>query len=404
MKKLITLFLLSFLFINCNSARKARIATTKQGNIAAENYTQEISFDYHKNLIFVPLEINGKTYQFLFDTGNDLTAIDDEVAAEINSSSNNISGEIFDASNKSRILEHISIERLFLGRIEFQNMGAQVTDLSSLSEILGCKKIDGVIGSNFIRKAKWQIDYQNKKIRFSDKLDSLIPNNSLKGIQVIGNNWNELNFEIVLNGVSEVFLLDTGYNGFITGSNLMYDKINDLSEISQIKSKSVFFGAFSKNINEEIFGNINNMKFGDIILTNQTISFYDTKPKIGNLFLQNYQFTIDYNNRKIYLELEKPIEDNLINEFEVNFKPNYFSQSIEINRIWENGISELAIGTKLLKIDNIDVSKFNKIELCDFWKSYKMTYENTDKIIIQVLNNGLPKEIELNRKNRLSRD
>lgn len=400
-KKLIALFLVSSLLLNCNSAQKARLATTQQGTVTAENYTQEIPFDYYMNLIFLPIEINGKTYQFLFDTGNDLTVIDDEVSVEINSKSNNISGEIFDNSNKSRIMEHISIEKLFLGKIEFDNMGAQVTDLSSLSEILGCKKLDGILGSNFIRKAKWQIDYQNKKILFSDKLDSLIPKESRKGIQVVGNNWNKLNFDIELNGVSDVFLLDTGYNGFVTGSNLMYKKIKDKSEINHIKSESLSFGAFSKNKREELFCKISSMELGDIHLKNQTINFYDSKPKIGNLFLQNYQFVIDYNNRKIYLEPVKPIEDNLISEFEVNFKPNYFNESIEINRIWDTSISELSLGTKLLKIDNIDVSKFDKIELCNFWKSFKITYENTDKIVIQISHNGMPKEIELNRKNRL---
>lgn len=39
------------------------------GATKSKNYYQEITFEFIKNKIIIPVEIDGKTYKFLLDTG-----------------------------------------------------------------------------------------------------------------------------------------------------------------------------------------------------------------------------------------------------------------------------------------------------------------------------------------------
>ncbi|NAS30384.1 hypothetical protein GTQ40_05330 [Flavobacteriaceae bacterium R38] len=398
-QKFLGVMLISILIISCNTVKKAVATTISQGNVVTQNYKEEITFDYYQKFIFVSLTINEKDYQFIYDTGNVLTAIDDDVAGEIVADYKDFSARLKDANDGSRNTELITVKKINIGNIEFENIGAQITDLSAISESLGCKEIHGVIGSNLIRKAKWQIDYKNKTIVFSDHLESLIPNTNDYSINTVGLDFNQMKLEVKLNNESLNYLLDTGYNGFIKSNLETFKKIKNQENFDYLESYNIGFSAFSKNIDTTYYSSIKNISLNTINFQNQIVNFRRTKiPLIGNRFLEHYLFTIDWNTKKIYLAPVKKMKEDFFRKFEIAFGPNYKTNTINITRVLSNN-NELTLGTKLLKINNIDVSKFNKDELCEFWKKHEYAlFNNFDKLSIEISNNGTPKEIELVKK------
>ena len=65
MKRLFSLFIISF-WINSIFAQGFNF---NQGNIEQKNYLQIISYQNINGFLVVPASINGKTYNFLLDTG-----------------------------------------------------------------------------------------------------------------------------------------------------------------------------------------------------------------------------------------------------------------------------------------------------------------------------------------------
>lgn len=400
-KKIILPILALAFFFSCNSAKNARIATTTQGNVLQQDYFETVPFNYYSNLIFLPVEVNGKTYQFLFDTGNDLTVIDDDLLSEINYKSNNVEGDIYDANNSKRTLQHITIKSIKLGAINFQNIGAQVTDLSSLSSILGCVSLDAVIGSNFIRKAKWQIDYMKKEIRFSDNINSLTFNKS-NSINIKPKK-NSLPIDFNINGNIQTFTIDTGCNSKFISTPDLFEELNKNESLDYIISEGVSFGAFGKNTSKSQFANIKESKIGFLSLKNQVFNFKNkTHNLIGNEFLENFIFTIDWTARQIYLDPIELISEDSLNKFPIGLTPNYLNNSIQINRIWDLKSTNFNLGDTVLKINNFDVSNFDRADLCDFWKTTWKTIKNKENLEIQLEKDGKIVSATLDKKKLLN--
>lgn len=72
MKKLFGLLLLILVFISCSSSYKQKKFRDKymfSVELGKTNFTENISYSDVMGLMIIPVEIEGKTYNFLFDTG-----------------------------------------------------------------------------------------------------------------------------------------------------------------------------------------------------------------------------------------------------------------------------------------------------------------------------------------------
>lgn len=65
----------------------------------------------------------------------------------------------------------VKLKNINIGEVNFENIGAIVLDLKS-SAIFKCVDFDGIISSKLVRYAIWKIDYQNKKIVFTDAIEN----------------------------------------------------------------------------------------------------------------------------------------------------------------------------------------------------------------------------------------
>ena len=140
-----------------------------QGSIKQKRYLQKIPYQIKgEHLIVVPVIINGKSYNFLFDTGASLL-ISDKLFKELNLPIIS-QKEVTDAEGIKKEMKFILLPILQLQEITFINTVGIVNhdESSDFVNLLECYGIDGVIGSDMFRNSVVQFDEQNKHIIITD--------------------------------------------------------------------------------------------------------------------------------------------------------------------------------------------------------------------------------------------
>jgi predicted aspartyl protease len=122
---------------------------------------------YH---LLVNIRVNGKSARLLIDTGASKTVFDKERIAQF------LSEDKFEKHDKlstglgtSSMKSHLAvIENITLGKIGIKNYKTVVIDLSHVNVAyaqMKQKPIDGVLGSDILKKYKAVIDYGNKVLK-----------------------------------------------------------------------------------------------------------------------------------------------------------------------------------------------------------------------------------------------
>ena len=132
----------------------------KKGNVVPDNFDYQTEFTILKSIIILPLEINGVSKNFIFDTGADYSLVQRD---SIIGKAANYGG----ASKRKIKLGNEIIESIKIGAIDFRNTIALNGDLKGLKEQI--PNFGGILGLPIISKANWLIDHPNKKIRISNQ-------------------------------------------------------------------------------------------------------------------------------------------------------------------------------------------------------------------------------------------
>ncbi|MDT0651839.1 aspartyl protease family protein [Autumnicola edwardsiae] len=165
---IITITIVSILSVNAqNDNLKDWV---EGGKVENKSYYTEIPFQYIDGYIFIEITQNEKKYNFLFDTGAEATIIDKSIINEFSFkrlSQVTVGGPIIDTED----LQKLVISKINIAEITYNNIGAVSTNLA-FSKTKFCDKLHGIIGSNLIKKSKWQLDYDNEIIKISNDLKS----------------------------------------------------------------------------------------------------------------------------------------------------------------------------------------------------------------------------------------
>lgn len=115
---------------------------------------------------FVRAEIQGRSGWFLWDTGADLTVIDESWAAGLTLRMV-AKGVVNDAQRRRQTLRFCEIERLNLAGSHFERVGAILADLS----LVGLCDIElaGILGQTAIYRAHWHIRFSDTTLALSDR-------------------------------------------------------------------------------------------------------------------------------------------------------------------------------------------------------------------------------------------
>ena len=385
-KHLLVILLLIFISVNAKSQKIVQLA--KNGTVLQSNYSSKIPFRYEKKHIFIDVTINGNTYNFLFDTGFDISAIDLNYLQSIDYKKV-IKKKVSGSSFKKHKVQFIEISTLSISDIDFNKTGASIIDLSFINNDYPCseKPIAGVIGANLLRKANWQIDYENKTILFSDDFSKFNISAKAFKFDLISKSWGSPLVNVKINGIDKKFTLDTGSSGKITSGTEFKKELN--SDSNEVKYLSII----KKNRagNEQTYTNyyalVEQINIGNLYLQEEIISLEKgVSSLIGNELFENFKISIDWKNNLFLLDPIGEINKEKKTYYEILLKPNYTTNKIEINGFFDNSSlneKKYKVGTGILTINGINVSDFSTQMLCEFWRNKWREIKKQENILIE---------------------
>lgn len=276
--------MLQLTLINCFAQNGKQIS--KNGFVKQKEYFVEIPFNYINKHIFIEVIISNKKYNFLFDTGYEITTIDPKISNEINYKlikEIDLSGSSI-ANQKANLIE---LPNISISNLNFEETYGMIQDLSYMKENKEKNTVNGVIGNNLMRKSKWQIDYVKKVIRISNKTDKFEGLQNAKKIELNNKDWGLGYVDIELNDQKHKFIFDLGSSGEFTAN---------LSFVKFLKEKDTIIQENKQNF---LVGKI---KIGEIELINKSITLEKyVSSLLGNAFFENYLLTIDWEKNTLFL-------------------------------------------------------------------------------------------------------
>ncbi len=390
MKQLRPLLFLSYLVISLlflNSCSPSWSGTFHSGSVSQQQFSESLNMEIIKGLTIIPVEINGKTYRFLFDTGA-VNSISEELQEELGFKVVS-KGKIKDSdNNRSRVI-YVNVDTLSVGGIEFYNQSSFVGDFKA-NPVLRCMNLDGILGSNVMRFCNWTIDYEkqemvlsNQEFEESAKETFSIPfETDIQYNQLI-----ELN--IGDKTISKV-KIDYGSNGYLSIPN---DVFKALKEDNLIQQTTFEHGVSQAGIvgkviqkREEITV-VDSLYFEDIKFRNVVLADGGSG-LLGSKIFSNWIITIDWEQKLLHFQAqENQKTDPATFGFGIGFSE---SSGVYTQTIIEGGPAEfigLKPKMKILSID--DITFDNEDDFCKFlYLDYKkdvidIEFENFDGNILK---------------------
>ena len=355
-----SVFLL-FLLQNCTQNWTTAI---KKGKTLDCCFYEIIQTENVIGLIIVPVNIKGKEYRFLFDTGAILS-----LSKELQEKFNFVTvsrGNIVDSDNNKMNVEYVEIDTIFIGDIPFIEQTAFVSEFDN-NPVIGCLNIDGIIGSNLMRHCNWEINYHNSQISLFKDTTDISPGSAYQIPFHTDSQFSQLVQFKFGKATLKNIKVDYGSNGSITLSTKGFNVLKK----HEIVDKTFKVAGYSQS-----------GLSGQTIKENKEIAFADTI-KAGNLkipevelktgksgllgtkVLSRFIVTIDYDSQNIYFE---PVVDAEVDNRTFGFGIGYSDEKqIYVMRVIENSSaakSGLTPGTQILKIDSLDFTQNST--LCDY--------------------------------------
>jgi len=336
-----------------------------KGKSTKKNYYTEIVYKEIRGKIIIPVIIDGKTYQFLLDTGAP-NLITSNLNDKINSKHLK-EIKVNDANNKNRKLNVVSIPLITIGEVSFKNTPTIVNNKNS-NFIFDCFKVEGIIGSNMLRNSIIQILPKKKLIKLSNSKEHIFYNEdhaidiSLKGRQSSPYIWIDL---VGKDKGKEHVLFDTGMKGFYDLSKKNYNVFKKkhiflkISEGVGVNSMGLFGPSDKSNIyrllTPEII--INKGLFKNVIVTTTN----SKNSRIGTEILEYGNVILDFKNKKFTFN---PFQETVdLNKKLFGIDPIIMDNKIVIGIVWDEELkSKIHFGDEIISVNG---EKYEDIDICD---------------------------------------
>lgn len=370
-----------------------------KGEIEQQDFISEIPFEYGMGLIILKVTIEGKEYDFLYDTGAP-NVISTELAQELNIKPY-LTNKTGDSQGKKEELEFLLVPKVRIGCVDFLNTGAAVADLKR-SSVIACLKIDGIIGANLMQKAIWQIDYEKQVIRLSNSMKAFNVDNGerIPFVQKItGTPMTDVNINgIIVKNVT----IDSGSNGGLSLAEKTYRAAKDSIAPVAIGIGTTTSGLYGVGeVDTNYYTTFQVVTLGDVELKNQLVDFNSGKSlTLGNSFFENYDVTYNWFAKEMILTNKREHDNSVFNSFGFSY---FFDEDkllvsllMEGSEAAEKGIKR---GDQIVSLNGIDCSEMNQ----EIWCEILHTTELRKGTVIEVtlLRDSKKTTFQFEKKNQL---
>lgn len=348
--RILQLLLYGFGLFSCQQACTTKWTKSIQyGSIQNQPFNSTVNVELINGLIIIPVQLGGKDYKFLFDTGAP-NSISQEIQNELNYKMVS-KGHIVDSDQNRAKVKYIQIDSLMIGNLPFYDQTAFVGDFTQ-NPLIKCLNIDGIVGSNLMRHCNWTIDYRAKRISMTN--DSMETNELSK---ISFQTDNQYNILVDLNvGKAKVknITVDYGSNGSLSLPTKTYTSLQNLNEINKSYNEIGFsqagmIGNVIK-LNREM-AYVDSLWLGDEYALNARLTS-EKSGLLGSKVLSNWVISIDWSNQYLILQERQEVPIAGVHGFGIGFsqeKGVYIQSVIVDGPAHQKGLRP---GMKVVKIND----------------------------------------------------
>ncbi len=402
--RILRLFLFSFLITSisaCSILKNKKIL--KEGTFQQDSFITELPFRLISNLIVFEVSIDGNLYNFIFDTGAEVSLISPELVSELNlkrESSISVKG----SNNNSKRINLYFLDDIMMNDVGFEKLLCAESDLNAQLadfEEFGCgTRIDGLIGNNLMKKATWKIDYQNNTITFWDVSRTVIPSSKHDTIPIEFTELGNPNIEVRMNDYEGEFLFDTGFGGLMEANMSVLKKTGVKSEAG----KSATGVGLSVSIHsiqtvEEVKQKIPEVVMGDRLVRDMIVSFEENGSNlIGNRFWKNHIVTIDWKKSMLFIEDIKESHKKSLQDFQYGIMANIREKTLSIKSYWTSHSSYEPIDSEneVVAIEHYQIADI--VDFCDFLKTELPDLLQSNTLQMVVIENGKKRIVQMKKE------
>ncbi|MES2557751.1 MAG: aspartyl protease family protein [Bacteroidota bacterium] len=397
MKKLGFILLIVLVASGCSSLKLVKLL--KQGDVEQPSFTSEIPFEMRMGLVVVKVNINGKDYDFLVDTGAP-NLVSKELAAELKLEPK-VKQKAGDSQGRKEVLEFAEMPEMLIGGVHFIEMGAAIADLKRSNEI-ACLDADGFVGANLMKEAVWQFDYERKVITVSDSISAFdIPADAYRIPFKPAASSTPL-IDITYDGVTDNRVtFDTGSNGYFTGSPSTRKTLQGKGKLT---NSVVGYGANSSGLygmgdGDSLYTSmVSETKLGNLTIPEQLVSFSPGARTLGTKFLQHYRVIIDWSTSEIILIPTDTFVNNTLEHFGIS--PFYKEDRLEVRMVMLGSEADqlgIKLGDRILEVNGNDTRVFTKDMWCDVINN-GLVPEGENTLTLLIEHEGEDLKVQLKKK------
>jgi len=306
--------------------------------------------NFVSNLPVCSVQINGKDYTFLIDTGAP-TIISEEIFQELGLQKD-YTANVADSQNNTQKQKFAMLPSIKIGNWEFQNIGSVVIDLKNGA--LKCFGFDGIVGANLMAKLFWKFDYQNNTVTLARKLSAFDISQYDISLDFVPKAQKTPRIKGQLADKKLLFTFDTGYNGNIEIPN-DYEFFKNIAPANTFVTKqgNSTLGIYGTGKQDQSFEMKSDVQIDKVSFAGEIVSS-GASILIGNDFLKNYIFVIDWQANKIYLKKNGTIAPKTLDSF--GFSYLHIEGKFKVTSLFEEAKVPLRIDDEVLKINDIDLN------------------------------------------------
>jgi Aspartyl protease/PDZ domain len=365
MKQFALILLLATAISGCSSMKLVKLL--KQGDVEQPSFTSEIPFEMRMGLVVVKVNINGKDYDFMVDTGAP-NVVTKELAAELNLKSK-VEQKTGDSQGRKEALQFVEMPEMLIGGVHFIETGAAVADLKRSNEV-ACLHVDGFVGSNLMKEAVWQFDYERQVITIADTISAFdIPADALRIPFTPAASSTPL-IDITYDGVTDNRVtFDTGSNGYFSSSPAIR---KDLQGKGKLTNSVIGYGSNSSGLygigdgDSLYLSMVSETKMGNLTIPEQVVSFTPGARTLGTKFLKHYRVIIDWSVKEIILIPTDEFVNNTNESFGIS--PFYNNDELHVRMVMFGSEADrqgIKLGDRILEVNGNDMRVFTKDMWCD---------------------------------------
>lgn len=330
----------------------------ENGDVQLKSAVEKINLKYSTDLPFVQVSINGKIYNFLLDTGAP-TVISTAIYAELGLEKK-YKSTVKDSQKNKQEQIFTELPEMTVGQLTFKNIGVIVMDLTTAE--FGCFKVDGILGSNQMAKLFWRVNYNENSLEATQDLSRF----DLTGYDIVipfdvkDQKTPVIEARIMDKKMNLTF--DTGSSGSIkiTNNNYNFKKVTE--RVNVYGNTSV--GAFGSG--DPVLGYI--FKSSDVSLGNKSFNnelvATGNSNLLGNDFLKNFVFVLDWAGHKIYMKQIKETSHKLES---FGFGYRFIEGRPTVVYVFQEEDFPLKVGDSIISINNINLDNLDKEGVCHYF-------------------------------------